>query len=172
MKINDFMIFFENISINGRYIYAYLCLRNSINTLSLNKEIPCLLNSVLVEFVESKRLDLWQEKVDEVMPSYILDKKHNKDAYEFIDYEQIIQIREYYLEQPQIIIDIYENIFWLGVSNLYGGFDTKITMPYLKGIISDLISFKINLPDMNIVKDCSILDHHGWGNRTKMNIYS
>ena len=168
MTKNELISYFDNISINGRYVYSYLCLRSAINESGLTEEIPEFLNNVLNEFVESDRLDLWQEKVDELLPSYILDTNHNEESFEFVDYHIIIQIREYYQKHQQIIIDIFENIFNMGLANLYGGFNSNITMPYLIDIISDLNLFKIKLPVLKTVKDCSVDEHHGWGVRTKI----
>ena len=92
MTKNELISYFDNISINGRYVYSYLCLRSAINESGLTEEIPEFLNNVLNEFVESDRLDLWQEKVDELLPSYILDTNHNEESFEFVDYHIIIQI--------------------------------------------------------------------------------
>jgi hypothetical protein len=59
--------------------------------------------------------------------------------------------------------DIIENTVWLGISNLYGRFDTDITLGYLEDVITIMVNQKIRLPDFSIIANCSIKNSDGWG---------
>lgn len=166
--MNDsFLNKFHTLSIRGRYIYGYLCLQNVIELKHLD-EVPEELDNVIREFLPTDRLDLWHEKAEELLPSVILNNENAREFYEYNSYDSVLKLKQYYEVQPQIICDIVEELIWLGISNLYGGFDTDISFGHLKVIIDLLVKCQIDLPDFNIVKTCSVVERNGWGDRTSM----
>jgi len=161
---------FHKISIRGRYIYCYLCLRNIINIKGL-EDIPEFVNTILRSFTSSSRLDEWQSEVDEVMPSIVLDEKNDETYYKLISYEQILGLRRYYLEN-KLVADTIENLIWLGISNLYGGFKSSDTFQYVKKTINLVNDNRIELPDFSVISSCSVNDRGGWGNPVSIDIFS
>ncbi|RFZ95135.1 hypothetical protein D0C36_06300 [Mucilaginibacter conchicola] len=157
---------FHQISINGRYIYCYLCLRKTVESRSL-PDIPKVLDFILKDFTNSSRLDVWQDSANEVLPSWILDQEKNADNYKAISYEHALVLRRYYSES-QLLTDVIENLIWLGMSNLYGRFDSKITFEYVKDIIELMTANNIQLPEFSVVSSHSVDENRGWGNPVNM----
>jgi len=154
----------HSVSIRGRYFYGYCCLLNTIQKYKL-EPIYKPLDIILKSFVETDQLDDWQGRVDEFMPSRILevdfplihcvastDKKSNG-------------LIKYYSEQPFVVLNIIEELIWLGISNLYGGFDSKHTFPYIKQIVKYLEEENIDLPNEGILKIFPVSEDRGWGER-------
>lgn len=154
---------FHQISIRGRYIYCYLCLKNVIISEGL-EDVPEFLNIILKNYSATSRLDDWQGEVEEALPSVILNKENDLNYYKVISYEQALDLRVYYLKNQQVA-DIIENLIWLGMSNLYGGFDSNITFEYVKDVIGVMNDNKIQLPDFSIISSCSVNERGGWGSR-------
>jgi len=160
---------FHQISITGRYIYCYLCLRNVI-VIKSSESIPEFLDVVLKSYTNASRLDIWQNSTDEVLPSVILDQKNEANRFKVISYEQVLILR-YYYSQNELVAKVIENLIWLGMSNLYGGFDSNITIEYVKDIIGLMNDNKIKLPDFAIINSCSVNERRGWGDLIDLNIF-
>ncbi|NCD71133.1 hypothetical protein [Mucilaginibacter agri] len=160
---------FHQISINGRYIYCYLCLRNAIISKRL-EDIPKFLKVILEKFTATSRLDEWQDGADDIMPSLILDDEDGIKHYKVISNEQALELQHYYLKD-KLVSDIIECLIWLGVSNLYGGFASKITFEEVKNVIELMSYNKIELPDFSIISSCSVNENGGWGNRVDMDTF-
>lgn len=73
----------------------------------------------------------------------------------------------YYKTQPKIIIDLIENLIWLGMSNLYGAFDTNISLAYLNNIIELLSVYNVDLPSALFLSQYPVEDEGGWGKTQK-----
>jgi hypothetical protein len=152
---------FNSISIRGRYIYGYLCLLEALNNKQL-EPLPVELRNLIYEFVSSNQLDIWHSKVEVIVPSYILDT---------IDIEEdflMSNIFLYYKKQPEFFNIILEELFWIGISNLYGSFDNEISLQYLSTIFDILKKENIHFPNFEIVEHCSVLQDRGWGFKTDM----
>lgn len=158
---------FESISITGRYIYGYLCLINFLKDTN-DIYLPSELDMLIKEFVESETLDEWQEKIEETLPSFIFENDYESGYYEFIDEDFYILLKEYYSTINPSSSMIIENLILLGFSNLYGGFDSSISMKYLKNIINILILNNSQLPNVKIIERCSVKQRNGWGETVKM----
>jgi len=158
---------FHRISINGRYIYCYLCLNNAIVAKNL-EDIPEFLDTILKTFPASSRLDDWQSEADEVMPSRLFEPQIDKTHYNAISQEQILTLKEYY-QKNELAAILVETLLWLGISNLYGGFNSNITFKELESVIETMNDNKITLPDFSIVSSLSVDENSGWGNRVNMN---
>lgn len=158
---------FHQISIKGRFIYGYLCLRNTIDEMKA-QNLPYQLDEILCEFVSSNRLDLWQDRADKVLPSIILDESNDEKYFESITHEIVLILRKYYQSQPPILNELIEELIDLGLANLYCGFDTDISFPYIEQIIKLMIEHNIELPDFQIVETCSVKERHGWGEYANM----
>jgi hypothetical protein len=161
---------FHQISIRGRYVYCYLCLKNTINNKSL-EDIPEFLDVILRTFTMSSRLDDWQGEVDEVMTSIILDVQNAESYYKLISNQQVLELRKYYLKN-MLVADMIENLIWLGISNLYGGFNSSNTFQYVKKTMNLMNDNRIELPDFSVISSCSVNDRGGWGNPVSMDFFS
>ncbi|OOB81618.1 hypothetical protein BZL53_14525 [Flavobacterium columnare] len=162
MEIN-----FDFISITGRYIYGYLCLNASI-VKNNETALPEDLNSLIKGFVETDSLDVWHENIEEIIPSFILNNSYDTGYYEIISEDLYILLKEYYSNISKVTIDIIENLFTLGFSNLYGAFESNISLKYLHKIMEIMEMNNIPLPNYEIVKSCSVTERKGWGELVKM----
>jgi hypothetical protein len=157
MDINNF----NSISIRGRYIYGYLCLLESISNKKL-EPLPNELRGLIYEFVSSNQLDIWHSKIEVIMPSSILEARSIENDL------SVSNIIAYYKKQPNFFNILLEELFWIGISNLYGKFDNKISLQYLSAIFDILKQENIPLPDYKIVERCSVTQDRGWGIKTDM----
>ncbi len=144
-----------------------------MNVISSKKaeQLPDELNDIISSFLPTDRLDLWQNKADEVLPPVVLNSDNKQEFYKFVSNESIIHIREYYKSQPAIILDVIENIIWLGLSNLYCGFNSNHTIEYIKDIIELMIKEGVDLPAFDKVKMLSVSERRGWGEYTEIQKY-
>lgn len=166
-QVNKFHIDkFELISIRGRFIYGFLCMMNEI-TYNNSDKLPIELDSLFHEFVSSDKLDDWHSKVEDVIPSYIYDKAEDKS--DFFSSQSIQEIKNFYASQPSYIVETIDDLIWLGVSNLYSGFNSEKSLKCLKSILEKMYKYAVPLPSFEIVKDCSVSQRHGWGNSDDLN---
>lgn len=154
---------FHKASIAGRYIYGYYCLMSVIQTLQL-EQVPKPLDDTLKEFVETNRKDEWQDKIEVLLPSRILSNQSNNFSSENISVDLNKRIASYYLQQPEVVRSVIEELIWLGMSNLYGKFDSDVTFAYIVGIVELLEAEQINLPSVEILKSYPVTERKGWGN--------
>lgn len=151
---------FSLISIRGRFIYGYLCLMNSID---YNKLIPLPseLKELFQEFVSSDRLDEWHTKVEDILPSFVLDVDEVKNEYFPLDI--VDRIKDYYKKQPTFFVDMIDDLFWVGISNLYVAYSSESSLKYLELLLGKMNEQFVPLPDFGKVEKCSITQRHGWG---------
>lgn len=127
------------------------------------------LNELFKEFISSDRLDIWHTKVEDILPSFILDVEVINN--EYFPANIIEEIKCYYKKQPPFIVDIIENLFWLGISNLYSGYDSENSLKYLGLILEKMDEQSFALPDFEIIRGCSVNERHGWGELDDLNNY-
>ncbi len=159
---------FDSISISGRYIYAYLCLLNAIKEQKL-EPLPDELEDLIHEFVSSNLLDVWHGKVENILPSFILDDDNHENKH--LSLKIVIKIKGYYIRQPAFLVSIIDDLFWLGISNLYSSYKSEISFSYVIGIIETMNKEKISLPSFNKIENCSVEERKGWGELTDMQKY-
>lgn len=160
---------FQRISITGRYIYAYLCIKRAIAHEKI-PALPIVLDDLLRLYVFSNQLDDWQAEAQEMMPGFILDEQIGLADYKMISVDIISELKLYYTRSV-LINEIIENTYWVGISNLYGKFKSEISMPYLINILSLMTDNNIALPSFEKVKDCPIEESGSWGALTEMENY-
>jgi hypothetical protein len=161
---------FNKVSISGRYIYGYLCLLGSLDYYNEPK-LPNQIDLLLKEFVQTDVLEVWHENIEELLPSIILQKDFNSGYFEVIDNNLYDVVRDFYLGLRKVSLEILNNLFALGFSNLYGAFDSSDSMEYLENIIILMKDNEIELPSFEIIKNCSVKQRNGWGNLTNMDNY-
>ncbi|REC80459.1 hypothetical protein DRF60_01750 [Chryseobacterium elymi] len=161
---------FEKISIRGRYIYGYLCLKKYMRDKGF-QPLPNTLEKDIEEFVISGELDTWHENVEEVPPSIILNNDFNSEYYEIIDFNYYNELREYYLSLNQECLTLIDNLIPIGIGNLYGQFKSELTLDYLENIIEIMNYNKLELPKSDYIANLTVDQKNGWGNRVNMKDY-
>ncbi|WP_423735444.1 hypothetical protein [Chitinophaga caseinilytica] len=161
---------FHSLSITGRYIYGYLCLMHVIEHGNV-MPLPESLGIVLKEFVESEKLDKWQDEAESYLPSNILEERIDIKPFKSILKERREELALYYLSQKEPFTKVLEALIWLGISNLYVGFDTSITFTYIETIVRLLLDYGIALPDFEKVETCHVTQKGGWGEITKLSLF-
>ncbi|SHE56156.1 hypothetical protein [Chryseobacterium takakiae] len=160
-------IFFNNISINGRYIYGYKCLLEFLKNKDLPR-LPVRLEKDIEEFVSSNTLEFWHENIEEVLPTIILNNTYDSGYYEIIEYNYYIELLEYYTGLNNECLTLIDNLLYIGINNLYGQFKSELTLNYLEDIILIMKRNQIELPQINHIFSLTIDQKNGWGNRVKM----
>lgn len=160
---------FEEITIRGRFIYGYLCLAGLIKEKNFDK-LPLELDYVLHEFVSSDNLGIWQGKADDLMPSYILEEGQDRTSTFFKDPE-IDRVRVFYQDQPAYLIEMIEDLMWIGISNLYVGYDSAESLQYLERIIQRMRDQSVLLPEFKIVENCTVTQKDKWGKQDDLTKY-
>jgi hypothetical protein len=164
---HNFLNKFHNISISGRFIYGYLCLKKAIKETGAG-HLPDVLLELIYEFVSSNSLDSWQQRADEILPSTVLEELNGENYFTFLNTETVLVFRKYYNTVPAIIRDLIEELLLLGMANLYCGYNSNITYQHVGEIITLMKDNKIELPEFSIVEHCSAEERHGWGERVNM----
>jgi hypothetical protein len=159
---------FSNISIRGRFIYGCLCLNRIIYFQKLSK-LPEELDNLLHEFLTSDKLDDWQFKVNDILPSFLLET--NKIDNEYFTQEVVLKVKNYYISQPDYFVDFVDNLFFIGLSNLYIDFNTEYTLSYLKLLLQTMEKYVVPLPDSKLIVECSIEQRHGWGDCSDLDYF-
>ncbi|MFP9114886.1 hypothetical protein ACLI1A_13200 [Flavobacterium sp. RHBU_3] len=121
--------------------------------------LPKSLEEILKTFSNSSELDVWQGMIDEVVPRLIERTVHT----EFFSTSEIIEIKNYYARQPEYVIEAIQTLCNLGISNLYGGFKSEITMEYLDNTLRILNLLNVPLPPFKLVEQFSIKIVGEWG---------
>lgn len=168
MKNNVSANDFELISINGRFVYSYLCLDNAIKH-NGHSILPIELYKLLAEFLSSKKLDEWHSRVEDILPSFVVDMEEVKSK--ALPTNVVKTIKEYYAKERPFIVDIIEDLLWLAVSNLSVGFDSDHSLKYLRLILAKMKEHSIPLPDFSKIEHCSISQNGGWGNDDDLTNY-
>ena len=159
---------FDSISIRGRYTYGYLCLLNALKEQEL-EPLPDELKDLIHEFVSSNQLDIWHSKVEDILPSFLIDNDNKK--INLLSLKVVMKVKEYYIRQPVFLVSIIEDLFWLGITHLYCAYKSEESLSYLAGIFEQMNKEKITLPNFNKIKDCSVEERNRWGNLVDMQKY-
>lgn len=159
---------FSSISIRGRFTYGCLCLYRLIYFQRIPK-LPVELDILLHEFISTEQLDDWQHKVNDILPSFILETDEIEN--EYFTNEVIVKVKKYYLNQPDFFVEFLENLFFVGLSNLYIEFNSEYSLSYLKLLLQTMEKYAVPLPDSNLISNCSIEQHHGWGNQDHLDYF-
>jgi hypothetical protein len=155
---------FHTVSISGRYVYGYLCLRAVITQQGL-EQMPDLLDRFLKIFIETNRKDLWDEQARQFLPSFVLtDDNGIPFSFDDDEEEEKLPIAYYYHSLTPLFRDVLEELIELGRVNLYGSFESNITFYHINNIVTLLQENNIDLPDIKIVDRFPVSEFDGWGN--------
>lgn len=162
----DEEIEFNKISIRGRFAYCMKCLEKSISKFGINNEYLAKLVNLMWKFVSSNQLDEWEET--------ILDEFPEED--DFWEFSKKFCFEEISLELQEFISKLIINTIEVGRSNLYSGYNSDISMLYLKRVIYLMKLRYIDLPNINDYKrlKADIKDStkdFGWGRPVKLDFF-
>ena len=158
---------FDSVSIRGRYLYGYCCLLNVIKQLGISP-IYKPLDLALRNFIENDRLDYWEDVIVEFMPSDVLDLDFPLTQSVVLPANNSSELISYYAAQPIIILNIIEQLVWLGISNLYGAFDSKWTLSQILEIVKYVKENDIAFPDEMLLTMFPVSEDGGWGYMRKI----
>lgn len=173
--IPDELQHFHAISITGRYVYGHLCLNNLLDHFKC-EPLPKFLGEHLRSFLTAAYLDeyfnvsyyLYGQEVfstDNIERSGPVES--GTDDTEHYVPEMILQeLRRYSEICPETVSLVIDNLMWIGIANIYGGYRSEYTLPYLVSIVQTLEEEQVPLPDFKIVAQMSASDNNGWGHRT------
>lgn len=159
---------FSNITIYGKFIYAYLCMETLIKHKKLS-EVPPEIYDLCNEFLMSEMLDMWQSKAEEILPSYIIDVDIVKSGH--YSKNTIAKIKKYYISQPQLVSDILEDLLWIGISNIYVAYNPENSLKYLRKVINALKDKSIPLPPLRVIENCTVEGSNFWGKPDNLKNY-
>lgn len=151
----------SKLSIRGRYFYSIKCLENAIGQ-SIDESLPKEIREVLLEFLKTARMDDWQEKAEDILPSVLRNVEEFRNS-EKKDDIHLNNIKKFYTNQSKLNIEIIENLIWLGMANIYTSYDSALSMKYLEQIIEKLKETNIELPNVEHFKKYRIQGSNYWG---------
>jgi len=156
---------FKKVSIRGRLAFAALCLENILikETLFENFAIKSLVNQIW-RFTTTSKLDVWHEKIEKILPEYILGIEYEKMS-KFVDKPVYDELNRIYSSSPKYLLDIVEYTAWIGISNLYGstGKYSETSLEYLIEVIKIAKNASISIPTIDKVSFSDFSKSNGWG---------
>ncbi len=155
------------VSIRGRMAYGIACLKQVLKQTNNNQPILHLLLDRLTEFVEKDRLDLWEQRIGEVVPYAILDTHPDNifENYKTISVEEVLKLKTLYESMPNAITDLIDDVVNIGESNLYGGVDqySQNTLDAILAVLEKMKNLALNPPDIMPYLSSPFSENGGWG---------
>lgn len=158
----DTLAYLHSLSIRGRYACGYLCLTEVINKKDL-PNIPGELDRLICEFTTSNQLDEWLAKVEVILPNPLIKGDDKDEGFHNAMVNVKKQVTNYYNTAPDCLLEILEDLLWLGTCNLFGAFDTDISIVYIDKILKKLQELNIALPNIKVFSFSNVDQDGGWG---------
>jgi hypothetical protein len=149
---------FELISITGRFAFGVTCLEQICHEWQVNTDKINELIELLWSFTLSNDLSIWEKQINEILPVYI-NEIPIKFGFEFLD-----------KSKQEILSEIILEVIEIGGANLYGAFDSKLTMVHTLKVAS-LLENNMALPDIKPFKKSKVTEFHGWGNKVDKSFF-
>ena len=158
----------KKISIRGRMALGIKCLEIKLEKDELiNKvEIKKLL-SKLWEFISSKRLDLWEEKILDYEPESLIEDFENEKFEDFknLKKEEIKALYEIYKKSKSNLAELISWVIEIGRGNLYsatGKFSEGSLNPTIE-VLKIMERSNLPIPDLAKFEKSKYSEFHGWG---------
>lgn len=169
MLQNRFEKKLKSISIRGRFAFGVKCLEQYVNENNIEgKWIDKLLNT-LWEFTTSERLDLWDEKINDLDPWNILDThpENKAEGYKSLTGKEFYDLKDFYASLDKGFVEMIGNTIEIGTRNLYGGtgkFSNETLQPTLEltRVAKNLLN---NIPKIEDFEFSRFSEQNGWGNK-------
>ncbi|SER52957.1 hypothetical protein SAMN04488559_101217 [Isobaculum melis] len=143
---------FESISINGRIAFAISCLEKVLDEENIKNHLLIKNIDYFWEFVSSDSLDIWDDQVSS-FPTNLND---------FIER---YHLKNHKSDKVIIIFELFDLIIDIGRANLYGAFQSELTLKQLDKIIEIMTVNSYKLPNLLFFQKSKVTDYHGWGHR-------
>ena len=132
-----------------------------------NKWIYKILET-LWEFTNTDRLDIWDEKIEDLNPWNILEEHpdNNPSDYKTLSINEFNELYIFYNSLDKNFIDMIGNVIEIGTGNLYGA-TGKFSLFSLKPTLEVLRIAKLEIkqiPDINFFEFSKFSEENGWGN--------
>ncbi|NMM50903.1 hypothetical protein [Marinigracilibium pacificum] len=159
----------KTISIRGRFAFGMVCIEQFIKENQLNNNLLNEIIDVLWEFTSSNELDIWEEKINYLIPEHVLSH-HTKFISSFDKYlnnKDFKEIYKLYKSLDKTFLIMIKKVLEIGTGNLYGGtgkFSKWTLDPTID--IANLAEFRlVNIPNIEDFKFSSFSENNGWGKK-------
>lgn len=158
----------KKISIRGRMVIGIICLENVFKYNEIYDDPLKELLGKLKEFTCSNSLDVWDKQINEYDPVTILDDHpgNNFDEYQFLNKEELLNLKDIYLNIPRQVLNCISYAIEIGTSNLYGGTEKYSPLslePTLKIIELSGHENSIKTIINDLIQKTPFEDKNGWG---------
>jgi hypothetical protein len=162
-------------SIRGRFAFGVFCIEkyiseNDIHSKWIDKLIP-----TLWEFTNTDKMDLWEEKISDLTPLNILEysPRNSYSDYPSLSESEFNELKKYYSELDNELIQMIDETIEIGLGNLYGGTgefskETFESTMFVYKLADKLLSEKPNFD--NFYKS-RFTEFHGWGNNVERKFF-
>ncbi|WP_409446088.1 hypothetical protein [Mariniflexile rhizosphaerae] len=159
----------KKISIRGRFAFGMKCLEQYAIENELSDKCINKIFDSLWEFTSSDELDIWEEKISDINPKYILNINPENIETEFptITLDEYYEIKEFYKSSDKHFVSMVSEIIEIGVGNLYGGTDDYSSWtlnPTLELIKLAELNLK-QIPKIENFEFSKFSEDNGWGNK-------
>ncbi|WP_194096794.1 hypothetical protein [Flavobacterium proteolyticum] len=122
----------------------------------------------LWEFTNTDRLDIWDEKIEDLNPWNILEEHpdNNPSNYKTLSINEFNELYIFYNSLDKNFIDMIGNVIEIGTGNLYGA-TGKFSLFSLKPTLEVLRIAKLEIkqiPDIKFFEFSKFSEENGWGN--------
>lgn len=159
---------FKKISLNGRVAYGIRCFENALLFLKYNVSDWEMVLGKLWQFTSADNLEVWSDKVVEVIPENLLEFKIYEDHdFEYLNESEFIYLYALYQNIDKKIDYLIRQIYYLGASHSYSVIIEygQRSLDELNILLKYMTNNNIPLPDIEPFKKFSIKENEGWGNK-------
>jgi len=162
-------------SIRGRFAFGVFCIEkyiseNNIESKWIDKLIP-----LLWEFTNTDKMDLWEEKISDLTPLNILDNspRNLSSDYNSLTESEFNDLKKYYSELNEDLIQMIDETIEIGLGNLYGGTGEFSEGTFESTLFVYKLAYKVlnETPDFDNFHKSKFTEFHGWGNNVKRDFF-
>jgi hypothetical protein len=165
---------FKKISLRGRVAYGIMCFEQMLIQFYDENKWSSILE-LLWSFVRTNNLELWGDKVNEIIPENLLEfDNYEESEFEYLSIEFYEYLVNLYQSLDDKINDFILKIYYLGTSHAYTNIENegKTSLIVLQDIIDFMNKNNIIFPEYNNLICFSIDEDEGWGRKFNGKEYS
>ena len=158
----------KKISIRGRFAFGVKCIEQYAFEKNIDNKWIYKILETLWEFTNTDRLDIWDEKIEDLNPWNILEEHpdNNPSDYKTLSINEFNELYIFYNSLDKNFIDMIGNVIEIGTGNLYGA-TGKFSLFSLKPTLEVLRIAKLEIkqiPDIKFFEFSKFSEENGWGN--------
>lgn len=162
-------------SIRGRFAFGVFCIEKYIAENNLESKWIDRLIPTLWEFTSTDRMDLWEEKISDLTPLNILDDspRNSHSDYPNLTESEFNDLKKYYSELDESLIQIIDETIEIGLGNLYSGTGEFSEGTFESTIFVHKLADKVlnEKPSFENFYKSKFTEFHGWGNNVKREFF-